>query len=97
MGPVKMEAQIGAIREHESGRTQAEVGHDLNLTAQTFYCWKKQLGVMTSPDARRLRELEKENQALKQMLADGLQQALTRAISECGAPGSTSAPTTAPS
>jgi putative transposase len=63
------EAQIKAIRDHEAGRSQAEVCKELNITAQTFYRWKKQLGMMTNPDVRRLKELEKEN---KQMLADGL-------------------------
>lgn len=66
------EAQIKAIREHESGRSQAEICKELNITAQTFYRWKKQLGMMTNPDVRRLKELEKENKELKQMLADGL-------------------------
>ena len=66
------EAQIKAIRDHEAGRSQAEVCKELNITAQTFYRWKKQLGMMTSPDVRRLRELEKENKELKQMVADGL-------------------------
>ena len=54
------EAQIKAIREHEAGRSQAEVCKELNITAQTFYRWKKQLGMMTNPDVRRLKELEKE-------------------------------------
>ena len=66
------ESQIKAIREHESGRSQAEICKELNITAQTFYRWKKQLGMMTNPDVRRLKELEKENKELKQMLADGL-------------------------
>ena len=66
------EAQIKAIREHESGRSQAEICKELNITAQTFYRWKKQLWMMTNPDVRRLRDLEKENKELKQMLADGL-------------------------
>ena len=66
------EAQIKAIRDYESGRSQAEICKELNITAQTFYRWKKQLGMMTNPDVRRLKELEKENKELKQMLADGL-------------------------
>ena len=33
------EAQIKAIREHESGRSQAEICKELNITAQTFYRW----------------------------------------------------------
>jgi len=60
------------IRDHEAGRSQAEICKELNITAQTFYRWKKQLGMMTNPDVRRLKELEKENKELKQMLADGL-------------------------
>ncbi|PAZ03620.1 MAG: hypothetical protein CAK89_00490, partial [Opitutia bacterium AMD-G3] len=36
------EAQIKAIRDHESGRSQAEICKELNITAQTFYRWKKQ-------------------------------------------------------
>lgn len=66
------EAQIKAIRDHEAGRSHAEVCKELNNRAQTFYRWKKQLGMMTNPDVRRLKELEKENKELKQMLADGL-------------------------
>ena len=64
------EAQIKAIREHESGRSQAEICKELNITAQTFYRWKKQLGMMTNSDAQRLRLLEKDNRELKQMVAD---------------------------
>jgi putative transposase len=46
------EAQIKAIRDHESGRTQAEICKELNITAQTFYRWKKQHGMMTNSDAQ---------------------------------------------
>ncbi len=42
------EAQIKAIRDHESGRSQAEICKELNITAQTFYRWKKQLGIVFS-------------------------------------------------
>ena len=48
------EAQIKAIREHESGRSQAEICKELNITAQTFYRWKKQLGMMTDAGLGRL-------------------------------------------
>ena len=64
------EAQIKAIREHESGRSQAEICKELNITAQTFYRWKKQLGMMTNPDVRRLKELEKENERLRKAVSD---------------------------
>jgi putative transposase len=64
------EARIRAIREHEAGRSQAEICRQLNITAPTFYRWKKQLGMMTNSDAQRLRALEKDNKELKQMVAD---------------------------
>lgn len=64
------EAQIKAIRDHEAGRSQAEICRQLNITAPTFYRWKKQLGMMTNSDAQRLRALEKDNKELKQMVAD---------------------------
>jgi putative transposase len=64
------EARIRAIREHEAGRSQAEICRQLNITAPTFYRWKKQLGMMTNSDAQRLRTLEKDNKELKQMVAD---------------------------
>jgi putative transposase len=64
------EARIRAIREHEAGRSQAEICRQLNITAPTFYRWKKQLGMMTNSDAQRLRLLEKDNRELKQMVAD---------------------------
>ena len=57
-------------REHEAGRSQAEICRQLNITAPTFYRWKKQLGMMTNSDAQRLRTLEKDNKELKQMVAD---------------------------
>jgi transposase-like protein len=46
------EAQSKAIRDHKSCRSQAEVCKERNITAQTFYRWKKQLGMMTSPAAQ---------------------------------------------
>mgnify|MGYP006150757915 CR=1 FL=1 len=64
------EARIRAIREHESGRSQAEICRQLNITAPTFYRWKKQLGMMTNPDVRRLKELEKENERLRKAVSD---------------------------
>jgi putative transposase len=64
------DARIRAIREHESGQSWAEVCRQLNITTLTFYRWKKQLGMMTNPDAQRLRALEKENKEFKQMVAD---------------------------
>jgi putative transposase len=65
-----MEARIRAIREHEAGRSQAEICRQLNITAPTFYRWNKQLGMMTNSDAQRMRTLERDNKEIKQMVAD---------------------------
>ena len=46
-----------------------EVCKEKNISAQTFHRWKRQFGLMEIPEARRLKELEKENSGLKKMLA----------------------------
>ncbi len=40
------------------------------ITETTFYRWRQKFGGMTASDARRLRELEKENARLKRLLAE---------------------------
>ena len=49
-----------------------EVCKEKNLSEQTFHRWKRQFGMMEIPEARRLKELAKENRELKKMLADSL-------------------------
>jgi putative transposase len=43
-----------------------------NITEQTFYRWRNKFGGMDVSDARRLRELESENDKLKRMAAEQL-------------------------
>ena len=43
-----------------------------NISEQTFYRWKKKYGDMELADAKRLKELEKENVELKKMLAEAM-------------------------
>ena len=40
------------------------------LSEQTFHRWRNQYGGMKAEDAKRLKELEKENQRLKKIVAD---------------------------
>ena len=49
-----------------------EVCKEKNISEQTFHRWKRQFGMMEIPEARRLKELAKENSELKKMLADSL-------------------------
>jgi putative transposase len=43
-----------------------------NISKATFHRWKRKYGDMDLADAKRLKKLEKENSALKKMLAESL-------------------------
>ena len=53
-----------------AGKSLAEVYQTLEVTESTWQRWKKQFGGMKSDEAKRLRELELENQRLKELLAE---------------------------
>ena len=52
------------------GKTIEEVARHLEISEQTFHRWRNQYGGMKADDAKRLKELEKENQRLKKIVAD---------------------------
>ena len=72
---------INSLREAEvlisKGSTAAEATRHLGITQQTYYRWRKEYGGMRINQAKRLKELEKENARLKRLVAD---QALDNAI-----------------
>jgi putative transposase len=47
-----------------------EVARELGMSEATFHRWKNQYGAMSTNEARRLKELEKENARLKKLLAE---------------------------
>jgi hypothetical protein len=47
------------------GKTIEEVSRHLEIFEQTWHCWRNQYGGMKADDAKRLKELEKENARLK--------------------------------
>jgi len=65
---------IGKVREAEvllgQGSTVGEVSRKLGITEQTYYRWRRGYGGMRVEQARRLKELEKENGRLKRLVAD---------------------------
>ena len=65
---------IGKLREAEvllsQGSTVGEVSRKLGITEQTYYRWRREYGGMRIEQARRLKELEKENGRLKRLVAD---------------------------
>src|SRR5664280_1696511 len=52
------------------GASVDEVAKHLEISEQTFHRWRNQYGGMKADDAKRLRELEKENTRLKHIVAD---------------------------
>ena len=63
---------IRILREADVGKDLEAVLRKHNVSAASFYRWKKKFGGMELKDARKYRQLEKENAELKQMLADSL-------------------------
>jgi putative transposase len=67
------EEKIRILREADKGeRSIQEICRQENLSEVSFHRWKKQFGHMEINEARRLKELERENRQLKEMLADSL-------------------------
>ena len=60
---------INSLREAEvlisQGSTAKEAARHLQISEQTYYKWRRQYGGMRINQAKRLKELEKENARLK--------------------------------
>ncbi len=52
------------------GKTVGEAAKELEVSEQTLHRWRNQYGGMKAEDVKRLKELEKENRELKQIVAD---------------------------
>ena len=52
------------------GKTIEEVARHLEITESTWHRWRNQYGGMKAEDAKRLKELERENARLKKLLAE---------------------------
>ncbi len=75
------EQVISKLREAEvllqMGQAVPQACRRLGVTVQTYYRWRKEYGGMRVDQAKRLKDLEKENNQLKKVVAD---QALDMAI-----------------
>jgi transposase-like protein len=62
------------LREAEvllsQGATTGEVSRKIGVTEQTYYRWRREYGGMRLEQAKRLKELERENVRLKKLVAD---------------------------
>jgi putative transposase len=65
---------INRLREAEillsQGSSIIEASRKIGVTEQTYYRWRKEYGGMRVEQARKLKELEKENSRLKKLVAD---------------------------
>jgi transposase-like protein len=65
---------IRKLREAEvfiaEGMTAVEAARRIGVTEQTYYRWRKEYGGMQVEQAKRLKELEKENIRLKRLVAE---------------------------
>ena len=65
---------INHLRQAEiliaEGKSIREAARQIGVTEQTYYRWRKEYGGMDVDQAKRLKDLEKENQQLKKLVAD---------------------------
>ena len=61
---------IGILKTGEAAGNIREVCREHNVTEQTFYRWRRKYGGMDVSEAKKLRELERENSELKRMVAE---------------------------
>jgi len=65
---------ISKLREAEvllsQGKTVGETCRHLMVSEQTYYRWRKDYGGMRTEQAKRVKDLEKENARLKKLVAE---------------------------
>ena len=65
---------IGKLREVEvglaGGRKVGELCRSIGVTEQTYYRWRAEYGGLKVDQAKRLKELERENSRLKRAVAE---------------------------
>ena len=63
---------ITAIKEHEASAKVDDICRRLGISSGTFYNWRSKYAGLEVNEAKRLRELEQENNKLKRLLAEKL-------------------------
>lgn len=61
---------IKAIKQHEAGSKVENLCREMGISVGTFYNWRSKYAGLEVNEAKRLKELETENNRLKKMLAD---------------------------
>jgi putative transposase len=70
----KREQIVNLLRKIEveiaNGKKAAQAAREVGISEQTYYRWRKELGGLKLDQAKRLKELEKENSRLKRLVAE---------------------------
>lgn len=70
----KPEEIVNKLREADvllaQGKSILQACRQIGITDQTYYRWRREYGGMKTDQAKRLKELERENARLKRLLAD---------------------------
>ena len=70
----KPEQIVNLLRQMEveiaNGKTTPQAAREAGITEQTYYRWRREFGRLKLDQARRLKELEKENSRLKRLVAE---------------------------
>jgi transposase-like protein len=65
---------ISMLREAEvalsQGQTVGQVSRQLGVSEQSYYRWRKEYGGLKTDQAKRLKELERENNRLRKAVSD---------------------------
>jgi transposase-like protein len=70
----KPEQIVALLRQIEveiaNGRTTPQACKEAAITQQTYYRWRKEFGGLKLDQAKRMKELERENAKLKRLVAE---------------------------
>ena len=70
----KPEQIVNLLRKIEveiaNGKTTPQAAREVGITEQTYYRWRREFGGLKMDQAKRLKELEKENSRLKRLVAE---------------------------
>ena len=70
----KPEQTVTLLRQIEveiaNGKTTPQACKEAEITQQTYYRWRKEFGGLKLDQAKRLKELERENAKLKRLVAE---------------------------
>jgi len=70
----KQEQIVNLLRQIEveiaNGKTTPQACKEAEITQQTYYRWRKEFGGLKLDQAKRLKELERENAKLKRLVAE---------------------------